>query len=240
MQKSLLPSRTIVWFSCGSSSAVAAKLVCERVPDALVVYHDLSASEHSDNARFFEDVQCWIGREILRTTHPKYANIDEVFIGERALRFVHGAPCTRALKREAGAKLIDWHDTQVFGMTAEEGSRIAAFEKHEPLLKTWWILRDFGITKKDCHERVLAAGIALPAMYRLGYKNNNCIGCVKGGKGYWNKIRVDFPETFARRAAQERLIGQPILRDVYLDELPPNAGRYASEPSLSCGVVCDL
>lgn len=31
-------------------------------------------------------------------------------------------------------------------------------------------------------------------MYDLGYANNNCIGCVKGGIGYWNKIRIDFPE----------------------------------------------
>ncbi len=37
-------------------------------------------------------------------------------------------------------------------------------------------------------------------MYDLGYPNNNCIGCVKGGMGYWNKIRKDFPEVFQKRA----------------------------------------
>ncbi len=51
------------------------------------------------------------------------------------------------------------------------------------------------------------AGIELPAMYKLGYRNNNCIGCPKGGMGYWNKIRVDFPEVFERMAALQRELG---------------------------------
>ena len=93
-----------------------------------------------------------------------------------------------------------------------------------------------------------AVSIELPMMYRLGYKNNNCIGCVKGGIGYWNKIRKDFPEDFARMAAVEREIGATILKDrrwgvtsrVYLDELDPTLGRYAAEPDIECGVVCSV
>jgi hypothetical protein len=239
-QGALFAGRTVVWFSCGVSSAVAAKLVCEEVPDALVINHDLFASEHPDNRRFFDDVQRWIGRAIQTTRHHKYADIDAVFEGERYLRGIHGAPCTRALKREAGKNVVDWHDRQVFGMTAEETTRIDAFEKHDPLLNVWWILRDKGITKADCFARVTAAGIELPAMYRLGYKNNNCIGCVKGGMGYWNKIRRDFPEVFARRSAQERSIGASVIKGVFLDELPPNGGRYESEQSISCGPMCGL
>ena len=60
------------------------------------------------------------------------------------------------------------------------------------------------LTKQDCLKIVKDAGIELPEMYKLGFSNNNCIGCVKGGMGYWNKIRVDFPETFQRMAALER------------------------------------
>ena len=41
------------------------------------------------------------------------------------------------------------------------------------------------------------AGIELPEMYKLGYQHNNCIGCVKSsGAGYWNKIKIDFPERY--------------------------------------------
>lgn len=84
---------------------------------------------------------------------------------------------------------------------------------------------------------ILAGGIEPPAMYRLGYKNNNCIGCVKGRAGYWNKIRRDFPAAFERMAKQERKMGARIL-DVYLDELPPGSGKYESEFELECGPVC--
>ncbi|MBU0596339.1 hypothetical protein KJ567_06620, partial [Candidatus Bipolaricaulota bacterium] len=72
-------------------------------------------------------------------------------------------------------------------------------------------LVDAKMTKEHAHEVLRASGIHRPAMYDLGYHNNNCIGCVKGGMGYWNKIRVDFPEVFASRSAMERLIGFPII-----------------------------
>jgi len=42
-------------------------------------------------------------------------------------------------------------------------------------------------------------------MYKLGYHNNNCIGCVKGGMGLLETSKVDFPEHFDRMAKLERL-----------------------------------
>ena len=80
-------------------------------------------------------------------------------------------------------------------------------------------------------------------MYRLGYRNNNCVGCVKGGMGYWNKIRSDFPDTFWRMAGLERGIGHSILSDkdgpVWLDELDPQRGHHPSEVSIECGLLCE-
>lgn len=41
----------------------------------------------------------------------------------------------------------------------------------------------------------------------------NCIGCLKAaGAGYWNKIRVDFPEVFERRAKQEEMINVALVK----------------------------
>lgn len=55
-------------------------------------------------------------------------------------------------------------------------------------------LIEAGLQKEDCFAALQAAGIELPVMYRLGFDNNNCIGCPKGGNAYWNLIRKHFPE----------------------------------------------
>jgi hypothetical protein len=94
------------------------------------------------------------------------------------------------------------------------------------------------------------AGLVLPLMYRLGYHNANCIGCVKGGAGYWNKIRRDFPEDFEEMAQIEESIGPgarllshrsgPLKgQRFFLRELDPDAGRYQDEPSIECGSACE-
>ena len=77
-------------------------------------------------------------------------------------------------------------------------------------------------------------------MYDLGYSNNNCIGCVKGGKGYWNKIRQDFPDHFDKMAKAERLVGNSCIRNVFLDELDPEAGRQSKMIMPDCGNFCDI
>ena len=75
-------------------------------------------------------------------------------------------------------------------------------------------------------------------MYDLGYPNNNCIGCVKGGMGYWNRIRRDFPEVFERMAGIEREIGHSCINGVYLDELEPNRGNMNTEVFPECSFAC--
>ncbi len=104
-----------------------------------------------------------------------------------------------------------------------------------------------GIGKAEAHEILRASGIKRPAMYDLGYHNNNCVGCVKGGMGYWNKIRRDFPDVFEARAKLERLIGGSILkthdkpaRPLYLDELDQDAGRHEGPICDDCGIMCEL
>lgn len=73
-------------------------------------------------------------------------------------------------------------------------------------------LIDSNLTKEDAHGLLDRLGIKRPAMYDSGYKNNNCIGCVKGGMGYWNKIRKDFPDVFEKRAKLEREIGATCIK----------------------------
>lgn len=72
--------RIVAWFSCGAASAVAAKLAIEKYGTSCdVVYCDTLSTEHEDNARFFRDVEQWLGRTITVIRSEKYASIDEVF-----------------------------------------------------------------------------------------------------------------------------------------------------------------
>lgn len=243
--------RVLVWFSCGAPSAVAAKLACETYPEPVeILYCDTSKYEHPDNMRFLADVERWIGRKAKMLRSEKYADIYEVFRGERYLNGPNGAPCTRALKREVRKRYEQPEDLHVFGYTADETERIAGFELDNPGLNLDWILWDRGITEIDCYRTIREAGIELPVMYKLGYGHNNCIGCVKGGAGYWNKVHRDFLaghlpfDAFSMMAAEERRLGFALLKvkgkPCYLDELPPDAGRYQDEPNIECGPLCSL
>jgi len=241
-QSSLWTDRLLVWFSCGAASAVAAKIAIQKTDIPVeVCYCDTLKYEHPDNLRFLHDVERWIGQEIKILRSPKYADIFEVFRGERFIKGPDGAPCTRILKRDVRIAYSTNGDCHVLGLTADEGDRITEFDERNQQLWTEWVLQDEGITKKDCYRILIEAGIELPAMYRLGYRNNNCIGCVKGGAGYWNKIRRDFPEAFDRMAKLERELNHSINRkrkqQIFLDELPINAGRFKEE-KIECGILC--
>lgn len=235
-------SRTLVWFSCGAASACAAKLALDKFDNVEVCYCDTLAYEHPDNRRFLADVEAWLGVQVKLLRSAKFTDIYDVFNRERYLKGRHGAPCTRALKRDVrGAYQEPW-DSHVFGFTADEQHRIRRFEKENPEIWCEWVLSEAGISKNDCYRMVKQAGIELPEMYKLGFTNNNCIGCVKGGAGYWNKVRRHFPESFWKMASTERTLGYALLRirgkPCFLDELPPDAGRYEDEPDIECGPQC--
>lgn len=243
--------RVLVWFSCGAASAVAAKRTLERYADSPdhaveVLYCDTLAYEHGDNARFMADVEAWLGVKIKTLRSEKYADIYEVFHKTRYLVGPRGARCTVELKKNVRRAYEKPGDLQILGLTADEVDRIEKFEDNNPGQDWLWILEEDGVTKADCYRIIQEAGIELPMMYRLGYNNNNCIGCVKGGIGYWNKIRRDFPETFERMAGVERDLNVTILKDrrgggvkqVFLDELDPEAGRGVPLPDIECGAFC--
>lgn len=234
--------RVLAWFSCGAASAVAAKLAIEKYGDRCeVVYCDTLATEHEDNARFFADVQRWLGREIRVLRSKKYATVDEVFEKRKYMAGVSGAICTTQMKKVPREAFQRESDTHIFGFTAEEKRRADGFEEDNPALAVEWVLIDGLIRKRDCLRIMREAGIALPAMYALGFDHNNCIGCVKSqSPGYWNKIRRLFPDVFARRVAQSRLLGVRLVtikkERIFLDELPPDA--WAEDDDIDCGPVC--
>lgn len=253
MQKKLnltnKPERVLCWFSCGAASAVAAHYAIKKYGNCVeVCYCDTLAYEHPDNVRFLQDVQDWLGVPIRLLQSTKFTDIYDVFQKTRYLVGPRGARCTTELKKLVRIRYQRPDDVHVFGFTVEEAHRAERFRAQNLGVAIDPILIESGVSKQVCLDTLQKAGIALPAMYRMGYKNNNCIGCVKGGKGYWNKIRQDFPDIYYKMAAMERELGVAINSRnvnkqkfrVFLDELNPMDGDYAAEPDLECGVLCQI
>lgn len=241
----------VVWFSCGTASAVAAKMVVANYGQHcnVRVVNNFIAEEDDDNRRFLADVERWVGFSFERASSSKFpsGSCNEVWEKRGYMSGVHGAPCTFHLKKQARHEWEDrnqW-DWLVMGYTAEEQDRHDGFVLTErPNLLP--VLIDARLTKADCAELVTGAGIELPLMYRLGFPNANCVGCVKASSPtYWNHVRKHFPHVFEERAILSRKLGCTLVRHkgkrIYLDELPQDAvGKpMKSLPTIECGIFCE-
>ena len=244
-------SRVVAWFSRGAASAVATKLaIAEHGSDVVVACIALD-TEHEDSARFADACEAWFGHPITSLRSERYKDTWGVWEGELFLVGPQGAKCTGILKKAVRHAFQRPDDRHVFGYTADEAHRIPRLLANEPGLDLLSPLIDRGLTKADCHALLESQGIKRPALYDLGYQNNNCIPCVKGGMGYWNAIRRDFPEAFARMALLERDIGHAVLseeipggtrekRPVWLDELDPDRGDFRTDQPPDCSVMCAI
>jgi len=235
----------IAWFSCGCTSAVACKIAIRQYEDVRLFYIDVGG-EHEDNIRFLGSCEEWFGKEITIVRNSNYK--DHFDCLEKKGWGAMGSSCTLEMKKKVRWRIEDEnpeYDGQVFGFDFSEKLRAMRFYEQYPKSKAIFPLIEHGLLKEECLAIIERAGIELPAMYKLGYHNNNCIGCVKGGLGYWNKIRTDFPESFHRMAKIERERGFASHKDkdgtpIFLDELNPNRGEFVKEIMPECGLYCDL
>lgn len=238
-------SRTLIWFSCGAASAVAAKLTLRSKPDALLVYCE-TGSEHPDNGRFMVDCERWLGREVTRIRSSEYRDAWDVWERRRYLAGIDGAPCTTELKVGPRLEFQRPTDEHVFGYTADgpDAARASRLRANYPELRTHYPLIDAGLTKAACLAIIDDAGIALPPMYAMGFQNNNCIPCVKAtSPDYWALVRQRFPVEFARMAALSRELGARLARindeRVFIDEIP--ADWPTTNPiQPACDFLCAL
>ena len=237
--------RTVVWFSCGAASAVAAKYAVKKYKNCEIVYCD-TGGEHPSNKQFLKDVEKWIGKDITILKNHKYEDHFDVFEKTKYLYGNLGSRCTVELKKKLRLDYQRADDIHILGYTYDEKGRADKFENRNPELSVDWILVENQITKENCLGIIWQSEIKMPKMYDLGYNHNNCIGCVKGGMGYWNKIRKDFPDHFNRMAKIERKIGHSRFRDmdtnerIWLDELSEDAGNFKTEPSITCDLSCGM
>lgn len=247
-------SRIVAQFSCGAASAVATKLAIAEHGDAVVIVNAEIKEEHPDNRRFAADCERWFGRQIVMLRDTKFdASAINVFERVGYIKGRDGAACTTRIKRGLLKTFELPGDVLVLGYTAEEQHRLEDWRDNWPDRPIIAPLIDRGLTKADCKSMVERAGIKLPEMYLLGYDNANCIGCVKGGLGYFRAVREDFPQQFERLAQAEDKVaalhgeGAYILRHrsgplkgqrFPLRELPPGPA-HRGEPMPSCGLFCE-
>lgn len=235
--------QVIGWWSAGVTSAVAIKVAIDEGVNVVPIYFE-TGSAHEDNARFKADCEKWYGRNILTFKNPKYDNVLHLLSKTTYVNGPNGAECTRSLKKDVRHMIEKWfpHDGQIFGFEyeAKEIKRAKRFTEQYQDSKPRYPLIEKKLTKANCLYALEQAGIDKPAMYSMGYHNNNCIGCVKGGMGYWNKIRVDFPDTFKAMAEMERKKKHSCIKGVFLDELDPDRGRYPEEIAPECGIYCPV
>jgi hypothetical protein len=235
----LVVGMKICWFSCGVSSFVACYLAKEV--DKIIYTH--IKDQHPDSIRFLHDCEKILGKKIEKLESSKYSGVDEVIEKTRTFNTPFGAPCTRWLKKQVRK---DWekenpdHHTYIWGYDVNEKRRAETIQESLSDYDHEFPLIEQGLSKAECHGIADKLGLKRPMMYDLGYPNNNCIGCVKGGMGYWNKIRIDFPEVFERRARQEREFGRSCINGLYLDELEPDRGNMDMEVFEDCTIACQI
>ena len=238
--------RIVCHFSCGAASAVATKLIlAEYDPAQVVIFNAFIQEEHADNRRFLADCEKWFKHPVTVLRDEKYgASVREVWRKVRFMKSALGAPCSMLLKREVIEAACLPNDRHIFGYTAEEAVSRPAVQRMidngalVPLI-------DRGLSHADCLAIVERAAIQLPAIYGLGFNNANCIGCCKGGEGYWNHTRDVFPADFAEVVQIQESIGPGayLFRNRKTDErfglkdLIPGTGRHNVKLP-SCSFVC--
>jgi hypothetical protein len=237
--------RTVVWVSAGAASAIAAKLTLRDTPDAVLAYCHTGA-EHADNERFLGDLTRWFNRPIERLKSEDYEDTWDVYERTGWLAGPSGARCTVELKVMPRLAWQQPTDIHVFGYTAE----LRDMERARKLRETYFEMSirtpliDAGLTKAATIAMVERAGIEVPIMYKLGFHNNNCIGCVKAtSPNYWSLTRQHFPAVFNRMAELSRRKGAKLCEihkeRVFIDEIP--ADWPTTEPiAPACDFLCHI
>ena len=237
----------VCWLSAGVSSFVAGYLA-DNVDE--FIYIDI-ADQHEDSMRFIKDCEKAIGKEIKILKSKEYKSVEDcirVFGGFRNARN-NFYPCTNWLKLRVRKEWEYEHKgyelTYVWGFDMDEKNRAERLIEANPQAEHEFPLIDKMFSKQAVHGYFNQTfDFPRPKMYDMGYPNNNCVGCVRGGMGYWNKIRKDFPDVFQKRAKLERELQNTMLKDkngyIYLDELQENRGNLGIEIFPECSIACYL
>lgn len=219
----------IVGFSGGVTSAYCAAWALEEFDrdEVVLLFHD-TKEEDEDTYRFNREMSKYLGKPITERSDGR--SVTEVFRDEGAIANNRMAFCSRILKVEQFERYIK--EIRVEGIT--EIINVLGYTAMEPerqqraygrAVRDGYVVRfplvEQGITKQACADWCLAVGVRPSSMYEWS-DHANCVGCVRGGKGYWLAVEKNRPEVFAQRVALEAEFGHTILKDTSLVDLSIN------------------
>ena len=192
------------------------------------------------------DCARWFNRDIIILHSNKYVDTWAVWTARKYLAGINGAPCTTELKVGPRLEYQQPTDIHVFGYTYDNADRQRADRLREnyPELTILTPLIDRQLTKQACLALIQSAGTELPAMYKLGFHNNNCIPCPKAtSPAYWALVRKTHPQAFERMAKLSRELGVRLCRiknvRSFIDEIPlDQSTKDPIQPA--CDFLCHL
>ena len=134
-----------------------------------------------------KDCEKVIGKQVQIIKSSEYRNVEQCVKAFNGFRNVRNgfAPCTNWLKKRVRKQWEeqnkDFNITYVWGFDSKEKNRAERTIEANPQATHEFPLIDMNLSKEDVHAMLDNLGIKRPVMYDMGYPNNNCIGCVKGG-----------------------------------------------------------
>jgi 3'-phosphoadenosine 5'-phosphosulfate sulfotransferase (PAPS reductase)/FAD synthetase len=237
--------RTLVWFSRGAASAIAWQLTKRDAPDCVAV-HCATNAEHPDSDRFERDWCRVMNDNVTTLQSDEYSDTWDVWQKTRWLAGINGARCTGELKVAPSLAFQRPDDIHVFGYTADADDVRRANRLRETYfeMQIRTPLIDAGLTKEAVLAMVQRQGVDLPEMYRLGFRNNNCIPCVKAtSPDYWALVRKTHPQHFDRMSKLSRELGVRLCRihdeRRFIDEIPQD--WPTTDPLVpACDFLCQI
>jgi 3'-phosphoadenosine 5'-phosphosulfate sulfotransferase (PAPS reductase)/FAD synthetase len=241
--------KKIITVSGGLTSAYVSKLVLDQDRDAELVFTD-TGWEDKDLYRFLDDLERLFDKKIIRLSHEKYKNPEELFNGMGFLGSNRVPNCSRYLKVEVLQKYLkSKYDNKCevyFGIDYSEKHRAdrIKFQYDKLGIGTKFPLiesKDFFI-KDKITSWLNENNIEIPRLYKEGYLHNNCSGgCVRAGKKSWLHLLKNNPEIYAERERLESEFKEgkyTYMKDISLKELRENESKHCSlfEEDLPC--VC--
>ncbi len=197
-------SRNIIALSGGLASAYTADFVLKNIDCNAILYFNDTKWEHEDLFRFLKDLENYWNKEIffdVNGSSPEDIFYEKNFLGNNRVPL-----CSRFLKAEMLQKFAQKGDTLFFGIDLLEKHRaVRIAQVYSNLeMKTRFPLIENEILKPEIYKWLKNIGIEIPALYKMGFKHNNCSGgCVRSGKKQWLHLLKVLPKVYEERERVE-------------------------------------